>query len=55
VTALTKEWSGLALGNEEIPRYEPVKIKPWGMIEAAIVDPDGNLLILGAPSEDGEL
>lgn len=34
-----------------IPRFNPAAQRPWGMIEASLVDPDGSLLIFGAPME----
>lgn len=52
VKALTRQWQGLSLPKEGIPRYVPASLKPWGMIEAHIVDPDGNLLNLGAADEE---
>lgn len=55
VNALTREWQGLTVPREGTPRYVPASLKPWGMIEAHIVDPDGNLLNLGAANEDTAL
>jgi|GEM_PF-131333 len=52
VKALTRQWQDLSLSKEGIPRYVPASLKPWGMIEAHIVDPDGNLLNLGAANEE---
>ncbi len=52
VAALTREWQSLAIPKTGIPRYVPATLTPWGMIEAHIVDPDGNLLNLGAAQED---
>ncbi|MCR9137698.1 MAG: VOC family protein [Alphaproteobacteria bacterium] len=51
ISALTREWQNLSLPAVGIPRYVPASLKPWGMIEAHIVDPDGNLLNLGAADE----
>lgn len=31
------------------PRYHPPEDKPWGMRQAALVDPDGNLIQFGTP------
>jgi catechol 2,3-dioxygenase-like lactoylglutathione lyase family enzyme len=31
------------------PRYLPPEDKPWGMRQAALVDPDGNLIQFGTP------
>lgn len=52
VNALTTEWQDLTVPKDGIPRYVRASLKPWGMIEAHIVDPDGNLLNLGAAKED---
>ena len=30
-----------------IPRADALEAKPWGMLEFAVVDPDGNLLRIG--------
>lgn len=39
------------LPAEGIPRFTPAAARDWGMIEAYLVDPDGSLLIFGAPLE----
>ncbi len=31
------------------PRYIPPEDKPWGMRQASLVDPDGNLIQFGTP------
>ncbi len=33
------------------PRFLPATAKPWGMKQAALVDPDGNLIQFGTPLE----
>ena len=33
-----------------IPRLVPLQDRPWGMREFAVIDPDGSLLRVGAPS-----
>lgn len=30
-----------------IPNLHPVEIKPWGMLEFAVIDPHGNLIRIG--------
>lgn len=39
------------LPSEGIPRFTPAATRDWGMIEAYAVDPDGHLVIFGAPLE----
>lgn len=51
VAALDAEWSALGLPEQGIPRYRPPELEPWGMIEANLRDPDGNLLVFGAAEE----
>ena len=31
-------------------RFHPIEDKPWGMRQAAFIDPDGNLLHIGSPN-----
>lgn len=38
---------GVGLPAAGIPRYVPPKKCPWGMVEASMVDADGNLLRIG--------
>lgn len=52
VRSLCRVWGDLGLPGAGIPRYVPPATLPWGMIEAHTVDPDGNLIIYGAPVED---
>ncbi len=40
----------LQLPDFGIPRLSPIEQKPWGMREFHLVDPDGNLLRVGAPA-----
>ncbi|MEP4198628.1 MAG: hypothetical protein ABJL99_23645 [Aliishimia sp.] len=51
VAALTQEWHMLDLPREDIPRCVLPELRPWGMIKAHTVDPDGNLLVYGATNE----
>lgn len=37
------------LPRKGIPRMDALEVKPWGMREFAVVDPDGNLLRIGQP------
>jgi catechol 2,3-dioxygenase-like lactoylglutathione lyase family enzyme len=39
--------AALALPEEGVPRLTTLEEKPWGMLEFALVDPDGNLLRVG--------
>jgi catechol 2,3-dioxygenase-like lactoylglutathione lyase family enzyme len=48
VDALVGQWQELGLPDAGIPRLEPAEDKPWGLREAALVDPDGTLLRVGA-------
>jgi catechol 2,3-dioxygenase-like lactoylglutathione lyase family enzyme len=47
--ALHDRLSELALPADGIPRLTALEEKPWGMLEFALVDPDGNLLRVGQP------
>lgn len=42
-----RELSSASLPLHGIPRMDPLKDKPWGMREFAVVDPDGNLVRIG--------
>ncbi len=48
--ALDTEWGALNLSETGIPRLIRVEDKPWGMRELAVIDPNGNLIRVGAPS-----
>ncbi|NBR89262.1 MAG: VOC family protein [Rhodobacteraceae bacterium] len=48
-SALDAEWGSLGLPETGIPRLLRIEDKPWGMRELAVLDPDGNLIRLGAP------
>ncbi len=37
----------LGLPDVGIPRLDSLSAKPWGLLEFAIIDPDGNLLRIG--------
>src|SRR5688572_32273967 len=49
VDEVHRAFSAVGLPARGIPRCDPLGIKPWGMKEFAIVDPDGNLLRIGQP------
>lgn len=55
VKALTEEWKDIKVPDDGISRYTPATLREWGMIEAYIIDPDGNLLKLGAANEETAL
>lgn len=48
---VSREFEPLGLPAEGIPRFIPAEAKPWGMMELAIVDEDGNLVRAGNPLE----
>lgn len=48
VDVLSAEITALDLGiRGEVPHFTPAEDKPWGMREAVICDPDGNVLRIG--------
>ena len=52
VSDVEKMYQSFALAKlpgKGIPRQDELEVKPWGMREFAIVDPDGNLLRIGQP------
>lgn len=51
VTRAQAAWSKLGLPIDGTPGYRPFSLRPWGMIEAYVVDPDGNHLTYGTPNE----
>ncbi|WP_108660903.1 bleomycin resistance protein [Acuticoccus kandeliae] len=51
--ALSDELAPLGLPAHGIPRFHPVEEKPWGMVELALIDEDGNLIRAGAPVGEG--
>ncbi|MEM9198881.1 MAG: VOC family protein [Pseudomonadota bacterium] len=54
VDAFSTEIAALGLPSEAgFPRFWPAEDKPWGMREATIWDPDGNLLRAGQESSHG--
>lgn len=55
VDAFSKEMVQLELpADEGFPRFWPAEDKPWGMREATLWDPDGNLFRIGQEiSRDG--
>ena len=50
VNLLFSDFSAANLPAHGIPRIDPLSLKPWGMLEFAIVDPDGTLLRIGQPA-----
>ena len=53
VDTLAAPIAEIGLPEKGIPRFAPPENKPWGMREADIVDPDGNLLRFGEDLPDG--
>ncbi|NJM82749.1 MAG: VOC family protein [Tabrizicola sp.] len=51
LAALDAEWGALGLPRKDIPRFEPMERKPWGMWELALIDPDGNLIRAGIEAD----
>lgn len=49
VETIHREFALAGLPQQGIPRQDALEVKPWGMREFAIVDPDGNLLRIGQP------
>ncbi|MEM7490142.1 MAG: VOC family protein [Pseudomonadota bacterium] len=48
VDAISAEFAALGLPSDHgFPRFMPAEDKPWGMREATVWDPDGNLLRIG--------
>lgn len=45
--SLHREFAQLSLPGAGIPRLSPIEAKPWGVLEFAVVDPDGTLLRIG--------
>ena len=52
--AWSNEIAALGLPAMGIPRFMPAAVKPWGMLELAVIDPDGNLLRAGTPAEKAD-
>ncbi len=53
VRAFSAEVEALGLPNEgALPKFWPAEDKPWGMCEAVIWDPDGNLIRAGQEIPD---
>ena len=48
VDSLYQAFALAQLPRKGIPRQDALEAKPWGMREFAIVDPDGNLIRIGA-------
>jgi len=48
VSSWYSRWSKLSLPSQGVPRLVPPEVKPWGMYEMALVDPDGNLVRIGS-------
>ena len=54
VDAVSEEIAALGLpGAGAFPKFLPAEDKPWGMREATLWDPDGNLLRIGTVIADG--
>ncbi len=54
VDAISSEVAALDLSSTDgVPRFAPAEDKPWGMREAVIWDPDGNLLRIGTEIAHG--
>ena len=54
VDAVSALLSGLGLPHDSgFPRFQPAEDKPWGMREATLWDPDGNLLRIGENIPNG--
>ena len=48
VDAVSDEIAALGLPHDTgFPRFQPAEDKPWGMREAVLWDPDGNILRIG--------
>jgi catechol 2,3-dioxygenase-like lactoylglutathione lyase family enzyme len=47
VESIYRAFALAQLPRKGIPRMDALEVKPWGMREFAIVDPDGNLLRIG--------
>lgn len=54
VRAWYQAFVGAALPTSGIPRLDHLSAKPWGMLEFAVVDPNGNLLRIGQELESAE-
>lgn len=50
--ALAQDWAQLGLPTEGAPRLNLFEPKPWGMLEAYLVDHDGNLIKFGTPPDE---
>lgn len=54
VDKISEELEKLGLPREKaFPKFWPAEDKPWGMREAVLWDPDGNLLRIGQVIADG--
>lgn len=51
--SLSAEFAALGLPHAGIPRFVPAEAKPWGMMELALIDEDGNLVRAGNRLEGG--
>ena len=47
VDAVYDAFASAGLPRTGIPRQDAPEVKPWGMKEFAVVDPDGNLIRIG--------
>jgi catechol 2,3-dioxygenase-like lactoylglutathione lyase family enzyme len=53
VDRLLVEWEPVGLPADGIPRLTPAEDKPWGLREAALVDPNGTLVRIGSSVVSG--
>jgi hypothetical protein len=49
VDGLLHTWRTVGLPESGIPRLTTAEDKPWGLREAALVDPNGTLVRIGGP------
>lgn len=47
VDSIYQAFNSAPLPRKGIPRLDVLELKPWGMKEFALVDPDGNLVRIG--------
>ena len=51
---LTQDWASLGLPIEGAPRLNLFETRPWGMMEAYLVDHDGNLIKFGTVPDEAD-
>jgi catechol 2,3-dioxygenase-like lactoylglutathione lyase family enzyme len=52
VENIYKAFTSKQLPRKGIPRMDALEVKPWGLREFAVIDPDGNLLRIGQIIEE---